>query len=302
MHPHRRHRRIPWGALILAALAIGILGIGAVWLNLFEVGTRFDNLVDRVSLIVDPPPDRPIEADVVVTPRPSVTPAPSVSLAPGETAPPTPEPTPAPERRRIDLQILDDPAADFIHQDDHDWCAVAGTQMVLAIHGQAPLTKAYQRDLAGRIDDWESRRDSRNGGWGPSAMVAALEANGVPGYEVRAYESRQDALTDAARAIEATEAPVILLTWRGAHTWIMTGFRADADPTVFDDARISGVYIQDPWYPWVSSIWGPSDPPGNLEDMAEMRRNYLPWARPEGSYPGRDGRYIAVVPTLPLTR
>jgi hypothetical protein len=301
MHAHRR-RRVPWGAVVLAALAIGILAIGAVWLNLFGVGTRFDNLVDKVALIVDPPPDRPIEADVVVTPRPSVTPAPSVSRAPGETAPPAPTPTPAPPRKRVDLQILADPAADFIHQDDHDWCAVAGTQMVLAIHGRVPLTKAYQRELAGRIDAWESKRDSRNGGWGPSAIAAALEANGVPGYEVRAYESRQDALSDAARAIEATGAPVILLTWRGAHTWVMTGFRADADPAVFDDARISGVYIQDPWYPWVSSIWGPSDPPGNLEDMAEMRRNYLPWDRPEGSYPGRDGRFIAVVPTVPLTR
>jgi hypothetical protein len=33
-----------------------------------------------------------------------------------------------------------------------------------------------------------------------------------------------------------------------------------------------------------------------------MRRNYLPWDRPEGNYPGRDGRFLAVVPTLPLTK
>jgi hypothetical protein len=299
MHAHRR-RRAPWGAIAIAVLALGILGAGAVWLNLFGVGTRFDNLVDKVALVLHPPPDRPIAADVLVTPRPSATPVPSVSLAPGETTPPTPAPTPTPARTRIDLQILDDPAAKFIHQDDHDWCAVAGTQMVLAIHGKAPLTKAYQHELAGRVDAWESKRDSRNGGWGPSAMAAALEANGVPGYEVRAYETRQDALADAARAIEATGAPVILLVWNGAHTWVMTGFRADADPAVFDDARISGVYIQDPWYPWVSEIWPRSDPPGTLHAMASMRDNYFPWKRPEGSYPGRDGRFIAVVPTLPL--
>jgi hypothetical protein len=209
-------------------------------------------------------------------------------------------PTPTPRREKVDVHILDDPAAAFIHQDDHDWCAVAGTQMVLAIHGAAPLTKAYQHELAGRIGEWESRRDSRNGGWGPSAIAAALEANGVQGYEVRAYETRQDALLDGARAIASTGAPVVLLTWRGAHTWVMTGFTADADPATFDDARITGVYIQDPWYPWNSTLWGQSDPPGNLEDMAEMRRNYLPWERPEGSYPNRDGRFIAVVPTRPL--
>lgn len=298
-----RTRRNPWpvvGLVLALLIALALAGTAAIRLDLFGVGTRFDNLVDRVALALDPPPDRPIADEVVVTPRPSPTATPEVSRAPGETPPPTPEPTEAPPRERVDLQLLDEPEAAFIHQTDHDWCAVAGTQMVLAMHGRAPLSDGYQQELAGRIDEWESRRDSRNGGWGPAAMQLALEANGVPGYEVRAYETRQDALLDGARAIQATGAPVILLTWRGAHTWIMTGFRADADPSVFDDARIEGVYIQDPWYPWVSSLWGASDPPGNLEDMDEMRRNYLPWQRPEGQYPSRDGRYIAVVPTLPL--
>ena len=47
--------------------------------------------------------------------------------------------------------------------------------MVLEIHGKAPLTLAFQKQLASRIGEWESRRDSHNGGWGPSAMVAALD-------------------------------------------------------------------------------------------------------------------------------
>ena len=29
-----------------------------------------------------------------------------------------------------------------------------------------------------------------------------------------------------------------------------------------------------------------------------MERNYLPWARPEGKYPDRDGRFLIVVPTI----
>ena len=31
-----------------------------------------------------------------------------------------------------------------------------------------------------------------------------------------------------------------------------------------------------------------------------MERNYLRWERPEGEYLERDGKYIAVVPTIPL--
>lgn len=299
--PVTRRRRTPWLAIVVVVvLAVAVAGVAAIRLDLFNVGTRFEHLMDRVALALDPPPDRPIDEEVVVTATPTPSPAPTASLAAGETPAPTPEPTPPPPREPVDVDILDAPKDAFIHQVDEKWCAVAGTQMVLAIHGRAPLTRAFQEELAGRIDEWESRRDSRNGGWGPSAMKLALEANGVPGYEVRIYETRQDALLDGARAIQATGAPVILLMWRGAHTWVMTGFRADADPSAFPDARVTGAYILDPWYPDNSSIWGQSDPPGNLEDLAEMRRNYLPWERPEGQYPNRDGRFVAVVPTLPL--
>jgi hypothetical protein len=131
-------------------------------------------------------------------------------------------------------------------------------------------------------------------------MVEALNAYGVRGYEIRGYESRKQALRDSARAIQRTRAPVILLTWRGAHTWVMTGFRADGDPAQFPGVNVTGAYILDPWYPRVSSIWGPSDGPGVFQDDAEMVRNYLRWERPEGRYPDRDGLFIAVVPTIPI--
>jgi hypothetical protein len=80
----------------------------------------------------------------------------------------------------------------------------------------------------------------------------------------------------------------------------MTGYRADADPTIFADATVTGTYILDPWYPFVSNIWGASDPPGTFQDAAEMKRNFIGWDRPEGKYPGRDGKFIIVVPTQPL--
>ena len=305
----RRHRPVRRRYLVTALLlACVMLAALAVWSNALGVGDRFASVARRIELIVDPPPDRPSKETVRVTPRPSLpptpaptpAPTPSGSLEPGVTPAPTPEP--APVRTKVDVTLLRHPERWFISEEDNEWCAVSGTQIVLAIHGKAELTVAFQKTLASRIGEWESRRDSRNGGWGPSAIVAALEAYGVPGYQVRAYETRQDAMRDAAVAISELHAPVILLTWRGAHTWVMTGYRADADPAVFHDAKISGTYILDPWFPRVSSIWGPSDPPGTFQDLAEMRRNYLVWQRPEGNYADRDGLFIAVVPTIPLDR
>ena len=188
----------------------------------------------------------------------------------------------------------------FASQHTNDWCAVAGVQMVLAMHGVVDNSVESQRRIANRIDEWESRKDSHNGGWGPAAIAEALADNGVEGYEIRSYNRRDLALRDTARAIRETRAPVILIAWRGAHTWVMTGYRADADPTIFRDATVKGAYIYDPWYPRVSTIWGPSDGPGVYQNDAEMERNFLRWARPEGAYPERDGKYIAVVPTIPL--
>jgi len=310
--PRHRGRRVLIAILALAVVG-GVLGVAAVATDTLGAGQKWDSLLARVDrFLAGPVPDRPAPATVRVTdppvvaltPVPSTAPAAGASQAPGGSLAPTdapsatPGPTPTPKREPVDVKLAADPEAVFAHEIHKDWCAVAGTQMVLALHGLADTSDATQNEIAGRIREWESKADSHNGDWGPGAMALALEAYGAPGYEVRAFESRQGALRDAARTIQATGAPVILLAWRGAHTWVMTGFRADADPSVFRDAHIDGAYILDPWYPWVSSIWGPSDPPGAFQDESEMIRNFLRWKRPEGHYPDRDGLYITVAPTV----
>lgn len=323
----RRHRRIAAFLTALVALAV-LTGALAVSRNILGAGDRFERLVARVErFVAGPPPDRDTLPTVVVTSPPNETvglvdpaagkdgtgglsggvggpsgasPVGLVSPGPGGHIALDPvEPSPSPVRSPVDVRLPADPADDFASQLTKDWCAPAGVQISLAIIGLVDNSPAIQREIAGRIREWESLRDSRNGDWGPAAMALALAAYGAPGYEVRAYDRRGDALRDAAAAIARTGSPVLLLAWRGAHTWVMTGYRADADPLVFPDATVSGAYVYDPWYPRVSSIWGASDPPGTFQDAAEMRRNYLPWKRPEGRYPDRDGRFIAVVPTVP---
>jgi hypothetical protein len=299
-----RRRRIVRRVAALA-LAIVVVGSTAIWTDALGAGDRWQHLLDRVDrLIAGPVPDRTSVPTVVVVTRPTLPPTvpPTIppSLPPDTTPapPPTPEPTPA--RVPVDVDVVSDHEAVFAHELEKTWCAPAGIQMVLAIHRRGDTSDAFQRVIEGRVHEFESYDDSHNGGWGPAAMAEALAAYGVPGYEIRAYATRADALFGAAVAIEETQAPVILLAWKGAHTWVMTGFRADADPRLFPDAIVTGTYINDPWYPSVSSIWGPSDPPGTFQDAAEMVRNFLPWKRPEGKYPDRDGRFIVVIPTQPL--
>jgi hypothetical protein len=315
MLQYRRQRRLltPLRLVVFALLAGAAVGVFAISTDAFGAGHLFERAVDRIDRFISGPvPDRDTDGTVLVTPPPRATPTPTPAATPspkrsaeaGASAPvPTPEPTPTPTPARVpvDVDIVADHEAVFAHELKNTWCAPAGVQMTLAVLGLADTSDAFQQELQGRVKEWESWGDSHNGKWGPSAMRLALEAYGAGGYEVRAYETRADALRDAASAIKTTNSPVILLAWRGAHTWVMTGYRADADPTIFPDAVVEGGYILDPWYPWVSSIWGPSDPPGTFQDAAEMERNYLRWKRPEGQYPERDGLFISVVPTIPVT-
>ncbi len=285
------------GVLVYALL--GTLVAAAVATNTFEAGNRFNGLMQRVRLALDPPPDREILPIIEVTEPGKVTTDERAGSSAKRPKQPTGEKTTRPKRKPVDVKLHMNPKKAFASQRTNDLCAPAGTQIVLAMHGIIDNSDKSQRRLAGRIDEWESRRDSHNGGWGPSAIAQALAAYGLKGYQIRSYGSRQMALRDSAIALQRTRAPVILIAWRGAHTWVMTGYRATADPEFYPRAKVTGAYIFDPWYPRISTIWGPSDPPGAFQDEAEMRRNYLRWARPEGPYSKRDGKFLAIVPTVP---
>jgi len=125
--------------------------------------------------------------------------------------------------------------------------------------------------------------------------VVSVEGEGILGSDDPFAWGLDGSGTVIAGAAPGDVQPPVVHLYACATTF---GLRADADPTVFKDATIAGAYILDPWYPDVSSIWGPSDPPGTFQDNAEMIRNYLKWKRPEGHYPDRDGLFIAVVPTV----
>jgi hypothetical protein len=305
-HRARRHglRRFVAGALVVAVVGASVTTL-AIATDTFGAGEKWLSVMNRVErFLVGPVPDRPTKATVLVTEPPPATPTPvpatpEPGATPSPTPLPTPTPTPVPRRVKMDVDIVQHPNRVFASQHHKDWCAPAGVQTVLAILGKTDTSSNTQIEIAGQIRKWEAWEDSHNGDWGPAAMALALDAYGVPGYEVRAFEHMTYALRDAAVAIESTQSPAILLAWRGAHTWVMTGYRGDGDPAIFKDVKITGAYILDPWYPRISSIWGASNPPGTFTKFDELRENFLPWKRPEGRYRDRDGLYITVVPTIP---
>lgn len=240
-------------------------------------------------------------ADVSAAPSPlaSAASVPVVSPSPGASPKPQPKPSSPPEAP-VDINLASNGNVVFSSQLTKEWCAPAGITSALATLHLVKASNAVQRQIESRIGRWTSLADSHNGGWGPLAMTRALAAYGAPGYVVRTFASRSAALRAAGIALSATHEPVLLLAWWGAHTWVMTGYRATGNLATDRIARFTGAYIVDPWYPRVSSIWGHVNPPGHFYDLAGLRRNYIAWTRPEGRYPGRDGRWVAVIPTTSL--
>ena len=137
---------------------------------------------------------------------------------------------------------------------------------------------------------------SANGRPGRTATTAAGAGRRRPGARrLRAPRatrcapttSRGHALRDAAAALTRTGKPVVLLPWWGAHTWVMTGYRADADPTVFRDAHVERALHPRPVVSAGLVDLGSLRPAGQLRGPAEMKRNFIAAGRgPEGAYPG----------------
>ena len=183
---------------------------------------------------------------------------------------------------------------DFVSQTNKEHCVSAAMQIMLniAVKGQ-DRTAATQADLASLAKTLSA---SVSGGTEPLGWALGLGQRGAGRYKVVVAPTRAAALRRAVRAIRATGRPVGLLVWRGAHSWVLHGFTATADPATSSDFRITGLWISDPWYPRISSIWGPSRPPDQLVKPALMGEDYLRWRRPTGRYPDMDGRFVLVVP------
>jgi hypothetical protein len=186
----------------------------------------------------------------------------------------------------------------FVSQATKKLCVAGAMQTMLNITlPEQDYSGAFQKRIAGIA------RELSNGptpGTEPLGWARGLEELGAGPYTVRVVKTRKEAVRLAAISLRQTRRPVGLLAWYGAHAWVMHGFVSDRDPALTRSFTVSAVYISDPWYPRVSTIWGPSNPPNTLVPVKRLPEDYKPWSRPTARYPDMDGRYVLVVP-VPIT-
>ena len=197
---------------------------------------------------------------------------------------------------------------DFVSQYTAYWCIGASMQMMLNIVGvtddeSRAAQETYMRvarkmgTSRRHLDRGQAAEPGAGGlrGAGSSGWARGLVALGAGGYAQQALDDYDTALRAAAYALRTTGRPVGLIVWRGVHAWVMSGFTATADPLADPDYRVTGVYIQDPWYPRVSSIWGAGQKPNSWISSDALKSDFLP-RRAGRWHPELAGKFVLVSP------
>ncbi|GIW19732.1 MAG: hypothetical protein KatS3mg065_0028 [Chloroflexota bacterium] len=193
---------------------------------------------------------------------------------------------------------------DFVSQTNDVQCIGASIQTMANIVGllddRSAATQRRIQDLARRLS-WLPGDPVRRINWEPRGASTRGWARALTELEVGTYILRSEATLDAAllaaaRAMRTTNRPVGLLVWRGRHAWVMTGFRATADPLADPNAVVTAVQVADPWYPRTSSPWGRSPAPGTMLSPTALGRAFVPISRRWLTTPGE--RYVLIFPLV----
>ena len=281
---HRRSTS-PFAVAFAGFLSIAVVGLSGC-AGLTEAG-GVAGVTGRPSIAPElaSPPAARATAPPTPMPTPSPTPSPTPTPTPAPTATPTPEPVLAMNLYR---------KGDFVSQATKDQCVSAAMQIMLNITGafndRSARTQARIDDLA------EALSKARKGATEPIGWARGLDELGGGSYEVVVAPTRGKAIERAVRAIRATGRPAGLLVWRGAHSWVLHGYESTADPAGPGEMTVTHLYVSDPWFPRISSIWGPSRGPNARITPKQLEEDFLPWRRPTGRYPGMDGQYVLILP------
>jgi hypothetical protein len=196
-------------------------------------------------------------------------------------------------------------SGDFVRQTNNVQCVGASMQMMINMvspsDDRSAATQLKLQKLARVYSDLLSPRPGRLGasvrGW-----AAGLNELGYGEYVVVGYPTIDEALHAAAEAIRATGRPVGLLVWRGRHAWVMSGFRATADPNAPGDFKVTDAYVLDPLYPAVNATWGTSPSPGTRLSVSVLGRTFVKRrsSAVSGSFPGSTPSAQGWVLVLPV--
>jgi hypothetical protein len=155
-------------------------------------------------------------------------------------------------------------------------------------------TTAGQR----RYFDWmrdHNRYDlPLSAGVDPAGWTAGLRHFVDDRYRLVSSRTFDSALRSAVTRLRLTNLPVALTVSHGNHGWILTGFRATADPAATTSFTVTSVRVTGPLY-GLQSKNGYDMPPNTKLTTAQLKRFFTPWKYVPMKMVW-DGRFVSIQP------
>ena len=236
-------------------------------------------------------------APVLATPAPSTAPTAGPTATPARPTPTSVALDPQPQAGKFALD-LGRPNA-FVRQKNADMCVPAAMQTMINLMSDQPPDRTRETQvalytLARSYSPWitPDRDGAAANGW-----AAGLEHLGYGDFEPMSLPTMADALKVAARQMRYTGRPVGLVVWHGDHAWVMSGFKANADPAWTDDFDVTAVWVEDPWFGRTDRTWGSGLEPHTLLDTTELAGHFVAWpSRWFAPVYGSANRFVIVAP------
>ena len=235
----------------------------------------------------------------VSTPRPGPSPRPTAVPQPSPAPTPAPvvalDPPPGPGKFRMDLYSR----GDHVRQVTTSMCVPASMQMMINMMEGGPpdRTRETQRELYQQARSFSPWLTAERGGASARGWAAVLTQMGYGNFQLLTLSTMDEALRSAARQMRLTGKPVGLLVWSGRHAWVMSGFRATADPAWRNEFEVSAVWLEDPWYGRTDRKWGAGLQPHTLMSTDDLRASFVSWRSRhwQGISPS-ESRFVIVAP------
>jgi hypothetical protein len=178
------------------------------------------------------------------------------------------------------------------------WCTAADIQIIRNI---VRRTTDHSTKNQRRYFEWMRQRNRYDlplsAGVDPQGWTAGMRHFVDDRYRLIASATFESALRLAVIRLRKTNLPVGITVSHGNHAWILTGFRATADPARTKDFRVTSVRVVGPLYGKQSKN-GYDMKPNTKLTVAQFKRFFTPWRYA----PKRmvwDGRYVSIQPVTP---
>ena len=186
-------------------------------------------------------------------------------------------------------------AGTFTTQRSWLWCTAADVQIVRNI-----VDRAHDHSTSGQRGyfNWMRARNRYDlplsAGVDAAGWTAGLRHFVDSRYRLVSSRTFDEALRSAVTNLRLTNLPVAITVSHGNHGWILTGFRATADPAKTAAFKVTSVRVVGPLY-GLQSRNGYDMPPNTKLTPAQLKRFFTPW-----KYAPRkmiwDGRYVSIQP------